>query len=79
MQDYLVVAYVNDTALTFTLTARKHTSRLPEVTRQARAIGYRTVLIATRLDKATAAAMKRSLRDAYEIAGYVYRTRPKLP
>jgi hypothetical protein len=76
--EHLVMAYVNDALRTFTLTARKRAARLCEVTRQTKQSGYRPVVIAHRLDVATANAMKMAVKAAYELAGYTYQRRKPL-
>jgi hypothetical protein len=79
MREHFVMAYVNHASRRFTLTARKRTARLRGVTLQTKHLGYRALVIAHRLDKATAETMKRAVRSAYELAGYVYQTRSPLP
>jgi hypothetical protein len=79
MNDHFVVAYVNDVVKQFSITARTRAARLSEVTLQSKRSGYRSVVIALHLDKATADAMKQSVRSAYQIAGYTYKARKALP
>lgn len=79
MGNHLVLVYVHDASKSFTATARMRSARLRGVILQTKGWGYRAIVIATNLDKATADAMKRSLCEAYKQAGYVYRTRPPLP
>lgn len=79
MGSHFVVVYVHDASKSFTATARMRRARLDGVTLQTKGWGYRALVIATHLDKATADAMKQSLCDAYKQSGYTYRTRPPLP
>ncbi|ROZ78871.1 hypothetical protein [Ramlibacter sp. WS9] len=78
MNDHYVMLYLNQASTEFTITARKKSARLPQVTRQAKLLGYKPILLAHRLTKVSAESMKRMICSAYANAGYTYNTRPPL-
>tara|TARA_R100001039_G_scaffold33110_1_gene26473 strand:- start:411 stop:650 length:240 start_codon:yes stop_codon:yes gene_type:complete len=79
MGAHYVIVFVNDAKRTFNTTARKKSARLKQVVRQCRGLGYRKVVMADRLDKNTADAMKASIDTTYKAASYRYEARPPLP
>jgi hypothetical protein len=78
MNRHYVMLYLKHASREFTITARMKTARLPQVTRQARKLGYTPLLLAHRLSKASAESLKRQVAAAYMNAGYTYCTRPAL-
>ena len=78
MNNHYVMLYLNRISTEFTITARKKSARLPQVTRQAKQLGYTPILLAHRLSKTSAESMKRTISSAYTSAGYTCNTRPAL-
>ena len=79
MHEHHVIVYVNETAKTFTATARKQSARLADVDDWAEKNGFvDPIAKATNVEKARAEEVKKREIEEYEAKGYRYITRPPL-
>lgn len=78
MLEHHVIVYVNETAKTFTATARKQSARLAEVDEWAMANGFVREEKANSIDEASAQETKKREIETYKSKGYQYVNRPPL-